>query len=322
MSRTIRWGILSTAQIGEKAMIPAIRAAGGEVAAVASRGFEKAQAFADKLGIPRACGSYGELLADPDIDAVYNPLPVSLHAEWSIKAAEAGKPVLCEKPLALNTSQAQEMVQAFAARGLLLSEALMYPYHALTRKVCDLVAAGAIGRLVMVNAQFNAPSPAGNIRRSAATGGGAMLDIGCYCLSIMRRLAGEEPCDIVATGQFERGVDIGVSGALRFPSGVTGHFGVSLDAAFDCSYEACGSEGRILADRGAMCAWPGEAFRIRCWHGGDYEEIETEPTNPYQNLVEDFQRALTDGEPMFISLEDTLANMRCIDTVLAAAQQA
>lgn len=321
MSKTIRWGILSTAQIARNAMIPGIRAAGGEVIAAASRGLEKAKVFAGELDIPKAYGRYEDLLADPDIDAVYNPLPVSLHAEWSIKAAEAGKPVLCEKPLALNSAEAQEMIQAFAGRNLLLSEALMYKYHALTRKAHALIKEGAIGRLVMLNSQFNAPTPEGDIRRSSETGGGAMLDLGCYCLSIQRLLAGEEPSRITAAGFFENGVDINLSGSLRFPSGITGHFGCSIDAAFDCSYEACGTEGRILIDRGGMCAWPGEAFKIKYWHGADYEEIETPATNHYQLLVEDFQAALLHGKPMDITLGDTLANMKCIEAALSAAKQ-
>ncbi len=320
MSKKIRWGILSTAQIGENAMIPAIRATdNGEVIAAASRGIEKAQAFANKLNIPKAYGSYAELLADPDVDAIYNPLPVSLHAEWSIKAAEAGKPVLCEKPLALNSAEATEMVAAFKKHDLLLSEALMYKYHALTRKARALIDEGAIGTLVMLNSQFNAPSPEGDIRRSADTGGGAMLDLGCYCLSVQRYLTGEEPSRISAAGFFENGVDINVSGSLRFPSGITGHFGCSLDAAFDVSYEACGTEGRILIDQGGMCAWPGTAFKIKCWRGDDYEEIETPATNPYQLLAADFQAALRDGKPMDITLDDTLKNMKCIDAALQDA---
>jgi D-xylose 1-dehydrogenase (NADP+, D-xylono-1,5-lactone-forming) len=319
MKQNIRWGILSTAQIAKNAMIPAIRAASGDVTAVASRQLQKAQAFAGELNIPKAYGSYEELLADPEIDAIYNPLPISLHAEWSIKAAEAGKPVLCEKPLALNSKEAEQMIQAFAARNLLFSEALMYKYHPMTRKMKALVDGGAIGKLTMLHSQFNVLPPEGDIRRSPATGGGAMLDVGCYCVSVQRYLAGEEPTAISAAGCFDQGVDVNISGAMKFPSGVTGHFGCSINAAFDCSYGACGTEGRLLVDRGAMCAWPGEAFKIKYWHGSEFEEIVLPAANPYQLLIEDFQAALRTGKKMDISLNDTLANMKTIEAVLQSA---
>jgi len=298
-------------------MIPAIRETDrGQVRAVASRSLDKAKAFAEKLNIPKAYGSYEELLSDPDVDAIYNPLPVSLHADWSIKAAEAGKPVLCEKPLALNSREAEQMIEAFASRNLLLSESLMYRYHALTLKIKEMLDDGCIGRPVMMHAMFNALIPEKDIRRSSETGGGAMLDLGCYCLSVQRYLAGEEPDAVTAVGHMANGVDVNISGAMRFPSGLTGHFGCSLDAAFDCRYEVWGSEGRILSDMGAMCAWPGQKFIIKHWAGDDYKEIEVKETNPYQRVADDFQAALLDGKAMDITLKDTLQNMKTLDAAL------
>src|SRR5690606_4118752 len=155
---------------------------------------DKAQQFAQQLNIPRAYGSYEELLADPDIDAIYNPLPNSEHALWSLRAAEAGKPMLCEKPLASNAAEAQGMVVAFKARNILFAEAFMYRFHPQTQHVMTLLKDGAIGRLTAMYAVFTFPiSSEDNIRLSAPLAGGALMDVGCYCVNVMRLMAGEEP---------------------------------------------------------------------------------------------------------------------------------
>lgn len=323
MTDTIRWGILGTADIARKALIPAMNEASNAVAAaVASRDGERARTYADKNGIPVAYGSYDELLADPEIDAVYNPLPVSMHAEWSIRAAEAGKPVLCEKPLCVNGAEARAMRAAFDERGLLLMEAIMFRHHPLTREVARMVAEGYVGELRMVHAQFNA-DPAGedNIRLRKETGGGALLDVGCYCTSVMRLLAGAEPADVTAQATYnENDVDVGFVGTMLFPRGVVGHLGCGLRTQFDCSYGACGSEGRLLVDWGAMVAWPGEDFVIRRWRGGESDEVVVPAANHYKLMVEDFGRALLDGTPPVLDIEDSVLNMDAMDRLMAAAR--
>lgn len=315
----IRWGILSTANIAG-AMIKGIReTSNGEVRAVASRSMEKAQNYAHEKEIPTAYGSYEELLQDPEIDAIYNPLPVNLHAEWSIRAMEAGKPVLCEKPMALNADEVKAMTEASEKHGVLLSESLMYVYHPLTVRFLELLKEGRIGEIQNVRALFHAQINEGNIRLSKATGGGAMLDVGSYCTSVMRHMAGEEPDAVKAVATYnDDGVDLLTSGVLHFPSGITGHFSCGLTAAFDCTYAAYGTEGVLRVDRGAMCAWPGEEFKIAHVSGDGTEEITVPAGNAYALIAEDFARALLTGEPMRrVSLDDTLRNLAVIDRVLA-----
>jgi predicted dehydrogenase len=325
MGEKIRWGILGTAAHARKALIPAIKASSnGEVFAVASRDWEKAKNFAAENGIPRAFGSYEELLASPEIDAVYNPLPVSMHAEWSVRCAEAGKPVLCEKPIALNAAETERMIRVFEEKKLLLMEGIMYHYHPLTRRAVQMAREGAVGKIQMVYAQFNAKiGNPDDIRFKKEMGGGALLDVGCYCASVLRLLAGEEPVAVRAGSRFsDSGVDVVSCGVLSFPSGVQGHLGCSLTAQFNCEYGVSGTEGRLLVDHGAMCAWPGESFKIRWWHGGAYEEIAVPPANHYQLMVEDFAAALFENRPAAIHPRESLNNMRVLDQLAASARQA
>ncbi|OFW52952.1 MAG: NAD-binding protein, partial [Actinobacteria bacterium RBG_16_70_17] len=196
--KNLRWGILSTADIGITKVIPAIqRAEHCEVVAIASRTLDRAAAAAARLGIPTAYGSYEELLAAGDVDAVYIPLPNDGHAEWTIKAAGAGKHVLCEKPLALSSAQAEEMARACAAAGVKLGEAFMYRHHSAWVETVRLVRTGAIGRLQAVQSFFSYynDDPA-DIRNRVERGGGATMDIGCYCINLSRMLFGAEPSRI------------------------------------------------------------------------------------------------------------------------------
>lgn len=322
MTDGIRWGVLSTSKIARGAVIPAIHASSnGDVIAIASRDIGKAQAAADALKIPKAYGSYDELLADEDIDAIYNPLPVGLHAEWSIRCAAAGKPVLCEKPLTANADDAQRMVAAFSSKHLLLAEALMYRYHPLTQMAKKIVDDGGVGDLRLVRASFNCSNEnRGDIRYSKDLGGGGLLDVGCYCVSVLRLLTGEEPETVQGMANLcETGVDERFAGLLCFPSGVLGSFHCSMSSQFDCSYEAVGSTGHVLVDWGAMCAWPGEDFKIRYWHGDEYHDIVVPAANHYQLMVEDFAGALIEGRPVRFPIEDTLNNMATLDRLAESA---
>ena len=190
----LRWGVLSTASIAVGKVIPGMRASRRtEVLAIASRDLARAEATARSLGIPRAYGSYEELLADPDVDAVYLPLPNHLHAAWTIAAARAGKHVLCEKPLSLTAAEAQEMVDACREAGVVLMEAFMYRLHPSWQAVRDILASGRIGRLRAIDSWFSYHNvDPEDIRNIAAYGGGALYDIGCYCVNLSRMLFGTE----------------------------------------------------------------------------------------------------------------------------------
>jgi predicted dehydrogenase len=324
MADTIRWGILGTADIAAGATIPGMKeAANAEPVAVASRSQERADAYAEENDLQKAYGSYEDLLADPEIDAIYNPLPVSLHAEWSIRAAEAGKPVLVEKPFALNAEEARSMRDAFAERDLLLMEGIMYRYHPLTRNVKQMVDEGLIGEVRMVHAQFNAdPGDPDDIRLRKETGGGALLDVGCYCVSVMRLLSGQEPESARALATFnENDVDVGFVGTMQFPDGVVGHLGAGLRTQFDCSYGVCGSKGRLLVDWGALCAWPGEDFSIKHWEGEDFEEIVVPAANHYALMIEDYSAALLEGRAPMIPVSESVQNMEALDLLMEDARR-
>ncbi len=315
----LRWGILSTARIARHSLIPAIQnSRNGQVVALASRRLETARQCAQAAGIPRAYGSYEELLADPEVDAVYLPLPNSLHAEWSLRCVEHGKHVLCEKPLAASAEQGRTMAAAFSSRQLILGEAFMYRYHPVCRTFYQMVREGRIGALRSMRATFLAEIPTGDVRYQRALAGGAMRDLGCYCSSVMRLLAGEEPIRVEAVGKLLNGVDIHTAGLLAFPSGVIGYFCCGMDAPFECSYEAFGASGRLRVDYGGMVTWPGAKFVIQHWWKGKYEEITCEPANHYQLLVEDFADCLQQGRPFTWPLSDSIGNLEVIDRVLRA----
>ncbi len=325
MDTKIRWGVISTAHIAEGQVIPAIQQArNGVVAAVASRDLSKAQAFAARCGIPKAYGSYEELIADPDIDAIYNPLPNGLHGEWSIKCAEGGKPVLCEKPLANDAAEAQQMVDAFQQRGVLLAEAFMYRFHPQIDQVKQMIEAGAVGQIHLMQAAFSfAISDEANVRLNKALVGGALMDVGCYCVSVIRYLSGEEPSEVSAMANFgaQSGVDETLVGLLRFPGGALAHFDCSLRAQNTNTFEVRGSTGRILLERAytPFRPDPQAASTICYWHGGDYQEIVIPATDPYTLMAEDFADALLNQRPPRFPIADSVAQMRVLDRLYTAA---
>src|SRR2546426_4104100 len=220
MADRLRWGIISTARIGIRRVIPALlRSRPGTAVAIASRDLARARETAAKFQISRAHGSYEALLADPDVDAVYIPLPNTLHPEWTIRAARAGKHVLCEKPLAIDARQARTMVDACRAAGVLLQEAFMYRFHPQITELRRLVASGAVGVPWLARSAFTfSVGSDDDIRLNPALGGGGRLDVGCYCVSISRLLLGE-PNAVTASGVFERGVDVRLAGLLTFAAG-------------------------------------------------------------------------------------------------------
>lgn len=323
MTTKIRWGILSTAGIGRKRVVPAFKlATNGVVGAVASRDLARAQAFATELGIPTACGSYEELIQDPNIDAIYNPLPNSEHAKWSILCAEAGKPVLCEKPLASDAAEAQTMVDAFVSRGVPFAEGFMYRFHPQAQKVKALVEGGAIGTLNTLNATFSfTVRDEANIRLSKTLAGGSLMDVGCYCVNVIRLMTGEEPSAVKALAQWgaASGVDERLVGLLQFPSGTLAHFDCGLRQHTTHSYELRGTGGRILVESG-FTVQPTEAPVIRLWQGDSYQEITIPAVNHYTLMAEDFADALLNKRPPRFPAQDGVENMRVIDRLLADAR--
>jgi predicted dehydrogenase len=326
----LRWGVLSTAKIAREKVIPGIREAERcRVAAIASRDPERGQQVADLLGIPKAHGSYEALLADPEVDAVYIPLPNHLHAEWTIRAAGAGKHVLCEKPLALDASEAERMVDACAAGGVLLMEAFMYRLHPSWEAVREIVASGRIGHLRAIQSWFSYfNDDTRNIRNVLEFGGGALMDIGCYPVNVSRMLFGGEPRRVEASVLRDPGtrVDVLTTGILEFTDGVAS-FGCSTRAEPDQRVHVYGTEGRISIAIPFNIP-PDRPTQVHVTAGGDppvapaTEVLGFEPADQYRIQAERFARSALDGEAVPIPPEDAVANMRVIDRIFAAGAPA
>jgi predicted dehydrogenase len=317
----VRWGVLSTARIGVDKVIPAIRtAARCEVVAIASRELARAQAAASALGIERAYGSYEELLADPDVDAVYNPLPNDLHAPWTIAAAGAGKHVLCEKPLAMDAAEAERMIAACEEAGVLLMEAFMYRLHPTWEAVRELVISGRIGELRAVQSWFSYFNDDPNdIRNVAASGGGALYDIGCYSVNLSRMLFGTEPVRIQGsvTRDPVTGIDTLTSGILGFADGVA-TFTCAIRAEPDQRVHIYGANGRISFEIPFNIP-PDLPMRVFVTAGGDppvrpeTEVLTFDPANEYTIQAERFAAAVLDRTPVPIPPSDAVGNLRVIE---------
>jgi len=324
---TLRWGILSTAEIARTKVIPGLRrAARCSVVAIASRDEARAATVAAELGIPRAYGSYEALLADPEVDAVYIPLPNHLHAEWTIAAARAGKHVLCEKPLALTAVDAERMVAVCRAEGVNLMEAFMYRLHPSWVAVRELVASGRIGRLVAIDSWFSFfnddPS---NIRNNREVGGGALFDIGCYCVNLSRMLFGAEPLEVDAWLDRDpaTGGDVVTSAILGFESGVA-TFTCSTRAEPDQRVHIYGTRGRISVGIPFNIP-PDRPTEVWLTAGGNppvapaTETLRFDVADPYTVEGERFAAAVLDGLPVPTPPKDAVANLRVIERIFKAA---
>jgi predicted dehydrogenase len=293
---------------------------------IASRDLGRAKATARQLSIPRAYGSYQELLADPDIDAVYVPLPNHLHPAWTIAAARAGKHVLCEKPLAITSAEAQAMVDTGRETGVVIMEAFMYRQHPSWVAVRELLASGRIGRLTAVDSWFSyhLEDPT-NIRNIDAFGGGALYDIGCYSVNLSRMLFGGEPSSVAASivrDPVSR-VDILTSALLRFPSGVA-TFTCATQVEPDQRVSIYGTAGRIEIEIPFNIP-PDRPSRVFVIAGGDppvapaIETLEFAPADAYGVEVDRFAEVVLDGAPLPVSGEDSVANLQVIERLFAAA---
>ena len=290
--------------------------------AVGSRSGPKAQEFASKLDIPQAFDSYEALLAAQDIEAVYIPLPNSLHMEWTIKAAEAGKHILCEKPLALNAEECERMEAAARANGVKLMEAFMYRFHPRTEQVLRMIDSGELGELRLIHAAFTFRlTRPDNIRLQPELGGGAPMDVSCYCVNICRTAAGVEPLEVQALANWSpSGVDEQLTGTLRFPKG--------LSAQFDCALSMERREEVTLAGTQAFlhvraAFLPGtEAASIRVVRGRQRETVQTIPgTDEYQRMVEHFGECILTDQPIRYPAAEAVANMRVIQALYRSARE-
>jgi predicted dehydrogenase len=318
MSETLRWGILSTANIGIKAVVPAIqRASNCEVVALASRDHARAQEAATKLDIPKAYGSYEELLADAGIDAVYNPLPNSLHREWSEKALRAGKHVLCEKPLGLSAAEAVEMAEVAEESGKTLMEAFMYRFHPRFEKLRELLAGGAVGELRLIRSAFTfRVRDTGNIRFDPALGGGALYDVGCYCINIIRTLSGEEPDQVTAQAHWSGGVDDILVGTLHL-GGVLAHFDCALTLPRREFIELVGTEGVLEATSPFVVGHDSVTITER--HEGQEDTNHTVPgADEYQLMAEHFADCVLHDKSLRYPISDATHNMKAIDALYKA----
>jgi len=322
--KKIRWGVLSTARIGMEKVLPAIqRSKTGDLVAIGSRTIESARAAADKLGIPKAYGSYEELLADPDIDAIYNPLPNHLHVPLTIQAAKAGKHVLCEKPIAITADEASQLTALNTDR--LIAEAFMVRAHPQWIRARDLVRSGALGNLRLVQSVFSYfNTDPGNIRNNPEIGGGALLDIGCYPMVAGRYFFDAEPVRVIAL--IERDPEFGTdrlsSGMMDFGYGRRLEFTVSTQMVPYQRINLFGTEKRleIMVPYNAPQT---ETTRIRLDDGSQFEDqsadVETiAESDQYAELADTFGRAILGEHPLRYGPDDAVQNMKILDALFAS----
>ena len=321
MSRQLRWGILgANSWIARDAIVPAIKKSrNGRVVAWGSR-----QPSLKSV-------SYEALLADPDVDAVYIPLPNSMHLEWAVRAAEAGKATVCEKPLALNHEEAARIVETFERRGVPLMEAFMYRFHPQHRRALALIDGGAIGEVIEARTHLSvdlmSPPDASNIRMKPELGGGALLDMGCYMVSVARMLFRAEPVAVRSWWKIDPrfGVDVAAGGVLEFPQGRLALVSCSFEGFGNGFYSAVGRKGVIEAPRGII---PGlgtrlsETLLVTMDADGRRVEAAIPPVDHYQLMVEAFAEAVLEGKPVPLPPSDSLANMRVLDAFARSAREA
>jgi xylose dehydrogenase (NAD/NADP) len=331
--RKLRWGILGTGNIARQFAAGVNASRRGTIDVVGSRSIESARAFATNFGVPTAVGSYDEVVKSPAVDAVYVSLPNSMHKEWTLRSLAAGKHVLCEKPFALSSTDAEEMFDAAERSGKLLVEAFMYKSHPLTHAFMNAIRAGEIGKVQLIRASFcyRTTKVDGNVRFAADLGGGVLMDVGCYCISLARMVTGEEPDSVHAYGHIHpTGVDDQVAASMIFPGGAMATFTCSMIAQADNTASICGSDGYIqvpvpwkppkekaqwILGRGmpprqdqpqkATDVRPRGTFEVDA--GGDLYGLE----------ADDFSATVFDAKPPAVTRADTIGNMRVIEKMLA-----
>lgn len=320
--RKLRWGVISTANIGRAAVNPAIQAsANGQLLAVASRDEGRAREFARLAGIPRAYGSYEALLEDADIDAVYIPLPNSMHREWTIRAARHGKHILCEKPLGLDQPECLEMEAAAAANGVRLMEAFMYRFHPRIDAATRLIRDGAVGELKLIRSAFTFRlTRPDNIRLDPELGGGALMDVGCYCVNVSRTIFGREPVEAQAFAEWTpNGVDAELYGVLRFGDGLYAQFDCALNCERREVVEIVGTEGRMNLESAFL---PGAGETTIDEHHGrrDNRRHVIAGEDEYRLMVEHFADCVLHDRPLRYDATEAGLNMKSIEALYRSAR--
>jgi predicted dehydrogenase len=328
-NKTVRWGVLGNATIARKCVIPAMRKSeNGRVRALATRHPEKAAKLAEENHIERLYDRYEAVLADEEVDAVYIPLPNHLHHGWTLKALQAGKHVLCEKPLACSAVQAREMVSAAADTGRLMMEAFMYRFHPRSRRIRQILREGVIGKPLLIRSAFcygmaeETLRSGENFRLQPQTGGGALLDVGCYGVSVARWLYGEEPVSVQAQAVYSsQGVDVHMAAVLRFPNGQLATVEASFVSALQQTYSVICSNGAVELPHDAFIPWEKDAvFTIR-GAAEEHGKVHLVPgADEYQLMVEHFSRALLGEGPLDVAPAESVQNMIVLDALAAAAK--
>lgn len=330
MANEVRWGVLGAATIARIALIPAIHAAGNaRLAAVASRNPAQAERDLVGLDVPRVAPSYEALIDDPAIDAVYIPLPNHMHAEWAMRAADAGKAVLVEKPIGLNETETRRVLDHCLARKVPVMEGFMYRFHPQHARVLNLIAEGTIGEVREVRAHLSVDlmsgGDTGNVRFKPAWGGGTLLDMGCYTTEITRMVFGREPLSVRAWWDLDPvlGIDLTTAAILDFGEGRIGTMSSSFKANAQGRYEVVGTKGTIEAPRGII---PGLTTRVSetiivVMDADGRRREETLPAvDHYQLMIEAFGDAILSGKPAPRTPAQSLGNMRVLDAIARAAR--
>lgn len=319
----IRWGIIGTGMIA-RVLARAMEGSTKVVrCAIASRSMRKAEQFAREYGFEKAYGSYEDLLVDPHVQVIYNSLPNSLHCEWTIRAAEAGKHILCEKPLACTTEECQRMIDAAKVNNVWLMEAFMYRFHPLMLKVKEMIDGREIGTVRLIRSAFSfSLSDLNNIRLKSELCGGSLMDIGGYCVNFSRYIAGREPVEVFAVAHFgqKSGVDETLAGTLIFPDGQIAQFDCSFQTVPRSFCEVVGSDGKI----DIPVPWlPGSGdVSIAITKGGHSSTLKVKGADSYLLEVDHFCDCINQNRPPMLSPEDSLRNVRVLQALLRSAREA
>ena len=326
MSKKLRWGILGVAAINDRLM-PAFKASRtADLKGIASRTLDKAQDYAKKNGIPKAYGSYDALLADPEIDAVYNPLPNHMHDEWTRKAADAGKHILCEKPLTCDAASAEALIAYTRSKGVRLMDGFMWPHHPRTHKLRKFLDGGGIGEVkkVVTGFTFNLTGlPTSNIRMQPQAGGGGLLDVGCYTTYAIRWWMKAEPVKVWATATYVNGVDVAMTGVLTFADGRT--------ASFDCGFthplrtwvEIVGTEACVRVPNMWIPDDKAEyhVVKQKGEFGADVETVETWGENQMVHMLDDFAAAVFENREPYPNPDEAVKTLRVLDALAKSARE-